>query len=716
MKKKILEIFICIILLFTVFNNIIYGQNIVKNRSNSFQSPFVEITNPDDGAVVTDPDIIVEGNAFGELPLIEYGYIISYPGGGMFSEFWDINPPVEYYEFSIDVFLVEGSDGNLITVYAKDSENNRGEDSITVFYEPGGEDKEPPIVKVESPQDGTVYPYPQEVSLYGSIYDNIGVDSIGYKYNWPDGSFDSGYIEIQGGPVQNYEFFFAIDLYSGLNEITVYAIDESENNGEDSVYVNVEDPCSHTGPTMTDNSGETTFHGIFIGCDHRGKDYEVHGPENDAPNMEATLLEKPGWDDENTTLLLGDEATVDNIHEAINDTKDKARPGDEFLFYFSSHATDFTYADNDDNESDGYDEDLEAWDGNITDDTLARWISGFPDCVTITVKLDCCNAGGFEDGDRDVQNATNAEGERYGPDHINIEPAVQAGHAADGAPYLWNDTDHDGIADPDELTGPLRMRPFQDGYIWDRNSNWRYDPGYDEIYNEEDVYWLGDFTLANLRGLANEGDYKNYSTTNADRNKDGITTTKELFEYSINIIHEWFDGDNDNDGLVDEDGYDYEIINGRKKRIYIDNDNDGWCDEDIAPYSSAFWYNNNPNKPNKISGVTSGKKGETYTYSTYSSDADGDDVFYWFDWGDGTNSGWIGPYISGDACDASHSWNKEGNYIIKVKVRDRCFTESDWTSLKISMPKNKNKFLNMPLFNFLIYLLNYYLSFHKIIQ
>ena len=74
-------------------------------------------------------------------------------------------------------------------------------------------------------------------------------------------------------------------------------------------------------------------------------------------------------------------------------------------------------------------------------------------------------------------------------------------------------------------------------------------------------------------------------------------------------------------------------------------------------------------------------------------------MYYWFDWGDGTNTGWIGPYQSGETCNASHSWEKKGDYVIKVKARDRCYAESNWTTLSISMPKDK--LINRPFLRFI---------------
>jgi len=100
-----------------------------------------------------------------------------------------------------------------------------------------------------------------------------------------------------------------------------------------------------------------------------------------------------------------------------------------------------------------------------------------------------------------------------------------------------------------------------------------------------------------------------------------------------------------------------------------------------------------PNKPSKPSGSTTGKPGTSYEYSTSTTDNEGDQVYYWFDWGDGTNSGWIGPKNSGETCKASHSWSK-GSYKIKVKAKDTGDHVSVWSdTLDIKIQTSKNKFL-----------------------
>jgi parallel beta-helix repeat protein len=100
--------------------------------------------------------------------------------------------------------------------------------------------------------------------------------------------------------------------------------------------------------------------------------------------------------------------------------------------------------------------------------------------------------------------------------------------------------------------------------------------------------------------------------------------------------------------------------------------------------------NRPPNKPAKPSGAIGGTVKVEYTYTTVTTDPDGDKVYYMWNWGDGNTSGWLGPYSSGVYIKTSHSWEKKGNYSIKVKAKDTKGQESPWSEpLTISMPKNK---------------------------
>jgi hypothetical protein len=104
-----------------------------------------------------------------------------------------------------------------------------------------------------------------------------------------------------------------------------------------------------------------------------------------------------------------------------------------------------------------------------------------------------------------------------------------------------------------------------------------------------------------------------------------------------------------------------------------------------------------PEKPS-ISGPPTGNLRQEYTYTAVATDPDNDDLYYYFDWGDGTNSDWIGIFKSGEECNANHTWYKKGDYTIKVRVKDENGLVSVWSDpLEVNMPKNKIKYQ----FNFL---------------
>jgi len=105
-------------------------------------------------------------------------------------------------------------------------------------------------------------------------------------------------------------------------------------------------------------------------------------------------------------------------------------------------------------------------------------------------------------------------------------------------------------------------------------------------------------------------------------------------------------------------------------------------------YFYAFGTPNEPPEiPSKPDGPDEGMTGVEYTFSTSTTDPEGDDVYYLFDWGDGTNSGWIGPYASGATVDASHMWTVSGDYEIRVKAHDGR-RESNWSEALIITIEN----------------------------
>jgi len=101
--------------------------------------------------------------------------------------------------------------------------------------------------------------------------------------------------------------------------------------------------------------------------------------------------------------------------------------------------------------------------------------------------------------------------------------------------------------------------------------------------------------------------------------------------------------------------------------------------------------NNPPTKP-QVVGPKQGKSGEEYSYLLSSRDMDNDTVLFFVDWGDGMNSGWIGPFASDEEVNVSHSWVNSDTYEMKIKAKDIYDAESDVTILEVAMPKSRNIF------------------------
>ena len=90
-------------------------------------------------------------------------------------------------------------------------------------------------------------------------------------------------------------------------------------------------------------------------------------------------------------------------------------------------------------------------------------------------------------------------------------------------------------------------------------------------------------------------------------------------------------------------------------------------------------YENQPPTAPDISGPQFGNVGVEYEYIFVAEDFDGNDVFYYIDWGDDTYDDWFGPYPSGQEATATHAWNSEGDYEIKAKAKDINDNEGDWS-------------------------------------
>ena len=95
-----------------------------------------------------------------------------------------------------------------------------------------------------------------------------------------------------------------------------------------------------------------------------------------------------------------------------------------------------------------------------------------------------------------------------------------------------------------------------------------------------------------------------------------------------------------------------------------------------------------PDKPT-ISGKKRGKSGEEYEYTFTSIDPNEDDIYFFIEWGDNKTEEWIGSYMSGEEMKIKHTFSEKNAYLIRAKSKDIYGAESEWSTLEVSIPKNR---------------------------
>jgi hypothetical protein len=96
-----------------------------------------------------------------------------------------------------------------------------------------------------------------------------------------------------------------------------------------------------------------------------------------------------------------------------------------------------------------------------------------------------------------------------------------------------------------------------------------------------------------------------------------------------------------------------------------------------------------PAKPSTPVGKTLGIWHVEYTYTSSTTDPNGDQIYYLYDWGDGTTSGWLGPFTSGQTVAGNHIWDQLGTYPVRVRARDVWGAGSGWSDpLQVTITDN----------------------------
>jgi len=159
---------------------------------------------------------------------------------------------------------------------------------------------------------------------------------------------------------------------------------------------------------------------------------------------------------------------------------------------------------------------------------------------------------------------------------------------------------------------------------------------------------------------------------------DTIQFTDTSTDYDGTIVSWWWDFDDGANSTLQNPSHQY-IGDGTYDVSLIVTDDDGY--EDTKIKTIVVTVNQPPEIPT-IGGPKYGKIGGSYDYTFVSTDPEDEGISYYIDWGDGTNSGWIGPYASGSTESATHMWSNIGDFQIKAKAKDTNDIESGWSELK----------------------------------
>ncbi len=103
---------------------------------------------------------------------------------------------------------------------------------------------------------------------------------------------------------------------------------------------------------------------------------------------------------------------------------------------------------------------------------------------------------------------------------------------------------------------------------------------------------------------------------------------------------------------------------------------------DIVPLS--FYLNRPPSNP-IIQGPKKFKFDSIQKFIVSSIDDENISLSYYVDWGDGKNTGWLGPFSQKQQISINHSWQSKGSFSVKAKAKDIFGCESNWSYYPIAV-------------------------------
>jgi hypothetical protein len=211
--------------------------------------------------------------------------------------------------------------------------------------------------------------------------------------------------------------------------------------------------------------------------------------------------------------------------------------------------------------------------------------------------------------------------------------------------------------------------------------------------------------LEGLTGSSSDWEHKQYPLTDYEGKSifirlryitDGNTLEEGIYFDDISPVIKWDTITTLSDDITTNS---YEITDKLDGAYYYRvkgyNSEHGWCDFSTLEKMVVDILVNDPPAEPTIDGPPTGNIGDTYEYTFQTTDPDGNQVFYYIEWGDGDTIEWSGPYDSGEQVTFSHSWSTENTYTIRAQAKDIWDYQSTWGELEVNMPRDKTFFIQL---------------------
>ena len=90
-----------------------------------------------------------------------------------------------------------------------------------------------------------------------------------------------------------------------------------------------------------------------------------------------------------------------------------------------------------------------------------------------------------------------------------------------------------------------------------------------------------------------------------------------------------------------------------------------------------------------INGPRFGRTGKALSFNIVTTDPEDHDVYYFINWGDGSNDEWYGPYSSGEEITIEHTYSEGGKLYMNVKAKDEYNIEGETVHFVILILKDR---------------------------